>query len=153
MMAATAGGGMAAWRRTSARLSADSPSSPASRNAISVAVMQITNGIPPIRANPLPPPAQQLIETPRCARIFVRVEARDPKLSFEAALGKVDSVVEAMESGDVPLADLLAKFEQGTQLLKVCETRLKDAEMRIEVLKKQRDGSVAFEKFEAARED
>lgn len=75
------------------------------------------------------------------------------KLSFEDALIQLEAIVEAMESGDVPLADLLAKFEQGTQLLKVCETRLKDAEMRIEVLKKQRDGSVAFEKFEAARED
>jgi exodeoxyribonuclease VII small subunit len=52
-----------------------------------------------------------------------------------------------MESGDVPLADLLAKFEQGTKLLKVCETRLKDAELKIELLKKQKDG-VAFAKFE-----
>ena len=50
-------------------------------------------------------------------------------------------------------AELLAKFEEGTKLLKVCESRLKDAELKIEQLKKQKDGTVTFEKFEASRED
>ncbi len=81
------------------------------------------------------------------------VEATDAKLSFEAALGQLETIVESMESGEVPLAELLAKFESGTKLLKVCESRLKDAELKIEQLKKQKDGSVAFEKFEAGRED
>ena len=81
------------------------------------------------------------------------MEPKDTKLSFEAALGKLESIVEAMESGDVPLAELLAKFEEGSKLLKVCETRLKDAELKIEQLKKQKDGKIAFEKFETARED
>ena len=75
------------------------------------------------------------------------METKESKLSFENALTQLETVVEAMESGDVPLAELLAKFEQGTQLLKVCETRLKDAELKIEILKKQKDG-VAFTKFE-----
>ncbi len=56
-----------------------------------------------------------------------------------------------MESGEVPLAELLAKFEEGTNLLKVCEARLKEAELKIEQLKKQKDG-VAFTKFETATE-
>ena len=81
------------------------------------------------------------------------VDATDAKLSFEAALGQLETIVESMESGEVPLAELLAKFEEGTKLLKVCESRLKDAELKIEQLKKQRDGSIAFEKFEAVRED
>lgn len=86
-------------------------------------------------------------------RIFSVVDAKDSKLSFEAALGKLETVVEAMESGDVPLAELLAKFEEGSRLLKVCEARLKDAELKIEQLKKQKDGKVAFEKFETTRGD
>jgi exodeoxyribonuclease VII small subunit len=90
---------------------------------------------------------------PARRRILARVEAKESKLSFEAALGKLESIVEAMESGDVPLADLLAKFEEGTKLLKVCEARLKDAELKIEQLKKQKDGKVAFEKFETTRGD
>lgn len=81
------------------------------------------------------------------------MEPTNAKLSFEDALTKLESIVESMESGDVPLADLLARFEQGTKLLKVCENRLKEAELKIEQLKKQKDGSVVFEKFEASRED
>lgn len=81
------------------------------------------------------------------------MEPTNAKLSFEDALTKLESIVESMESGDVPLADLLARFEQGTKLLKVCENRLKEAELKIEQLKKQKDGSVGFEKFEASRED
>jgi len=81
------------------------------------------------------------------------VDASDAKLTFEAALGRLESIVESMESGEVPLAELLARFEEGTQLLKVCEGRLKDAELKIEQLKKQKDGSLTFEKFETARED
>lgn len=80
------------------------------------------------------------------------MDANEPQLSFETALEKLETIVEAMEAGDVPLAELLAKFEEGTRLLKVCETRLKDAELKIEQLKKHKDGSVTFEKFETERE-
>lgn len=84
-------------------------------------------------------------------RIFPRVEAKDAKLSFETALTKLESIVESMESGEVPLAELLAKFEEGNRLLKLCEARLKDAELKIEQLKQSKDG-VTFTKFEASRE-
>jgi exodeoxyribonuclease VII small subunit len=80
------------------------------------------------------------------------VEAKDAQLSFETALEKLESIVESMESGEIPLAELLAKFEEGTRLLKVCEARLKDAELKIEQLKKQKDGSFTFEKFETDRD-
>lgn len=79
------------------------------------------------------------------------MENKESKLSFEAALTKLETLVESMESGEVPLAELLAKFQEGNQLLKQCETRLKDAELKIEQLKKDRDG-VAFAKFETERE-
>ncbi len=79
------------------------------------------------------------------------MEAKDAKLSFETALTKLETIVESMESGEVPLAELLAKFEEGNKLLKLCEARLKEAELKIEQLKKSKDG-VAFNKFEAGRE-
>lgn len=90
---------------------------------------------------------------PAASRIVPRVESKESKLSFEAGLSKLESIVESMESGDVPLAELLAKFEEGTKLLKVCETRLQDAELKIEQLKKLKDGKVAFEKFATAQVD
>ncbi|HEY1765293.1 MAG TPA: exodeoxyribonuclease VII small subunit [Opitutaceae bacterium] len=79
------------------------------------------------------------------------MDEKELKLSFEDALRKLESIVESMEVGEVPLADLLAKFEEGNRLLKHCETRLKDAELKIEQLRKERDG-VAFGKFETERE-
>ena len=78
------------------------------------------------------------------------METKESKLSFETALNQLESIVETMESGDVPLADLLAKFEQGSKLLKVCESRLKDADLKIELLKKQKDGA-SFSSFEPER--
>lgn len=78
------------------------------------------------------------------------MEAKESKPAFETALAKLETIVESMESGDVPLAELLAKFEEGSKLLKVCETRLKEAELRIELLKKSKDGA-DFTKFESER--
>ncbi len=71
--------------------------------------------------------------------------------SFEHALERLETIVESMESGEVPLAELLAKFEEGNTLLKVCESRLKEAELKIEQLKKQKDGTAAFSTFETER--
>ena len=79
------------------------------------------------------------------------VDSKDAKLSFETAQTKLETIVESMESGEVPLAELLAKFEEGNKLLKLCEARLKEAELKIEQLKKSKDG-VTFAKLEAGRE-
>jgi exodeoxyribonuclease VII small subunit len=73
------------------------------------------------------------------------------KLSFETALAKLESIVDSMEQGDTPLADLLGKYEEGSRLLKACETRLKEAELKIEQLKKSREGDATFEPFESSR--
>ncbi len=80
------------------------------------------------------------------------MKAKDAQPSFEDALTKLEAIVESMETGDVPLADLLAKFEEGNQLLKTCESRLKSAELKIEELKKSK-GGVTFSEFETGDED
>jgi exodeoxyribonuclease VII small subunit len=89
------------------------------------------------------------------AKPIVRAVEADKfaKLSFEAALARLESVVDAMEQGETPLADLLAKYEEGAKLLRLCEARLKDAEMKIEKLKKMKDGSVSLEPLPANRAD
>lgn len=77
----------------------------------------------------------------------MEADDKTAKLTFETALAKLETIVESMESGDVPLHELLAKFEEGNRLLRLCESRLKDAEIKIEQLKKQKD-SVAFVPFD-----
>ena len=54
--------------------------------------------------------------------------------TFEDALGRLETILESMESGDTPLADLVAKFEEGSNLLKICQEKLKEAELKIEKL-------------------
>lgn len=73
-------------------------------------------------------------------------------LSFENALVRLETIVESMESGEVPLAELLAKFEEGNLLLKTCESRLKEAELKIDQLKKAKDGAATLLPFETKRE-
>ena len=80
------------------------------------------------------------------------MESSSVQPSFEDALTRLEAIVESMEAGDVPLADLIERFEQGTQLLKVCEGRLQEAELRIEQLRRQKDGALTTERFEPARE-
>lgn len=62
------------------------------------------------------------------------------ELPFEEALKKLESVVEAMESGDLPLESLLAKFEEGTRLVKTCQVKLEEAELKISKLEKNAAG-------------
>lgn len=56
--------------------------------------------------------------------------------SFEDALTRLEEIVESMEEGEIPLDDLLRKYEEGNELLKICNKRLRDAELKIELLKK-----------------
>lgn len=55
-------------------------------------------------------------------------------LTFENALERLENILEAMEEGDTPLADLIAKFEEGSKLLKTCQEKLQEAELKIEKL-------------------
>lgn len=69
--------------------------------------------------------------------------AQTPKLDnlpFEDALARLETLVEGMEDGEVPLAELVDRFEQGSQLLRLCQKRLGEAELRIEALKKTEEG-------------
>jgi exodeoxyribonuclease VII small subunit len=75
--------------------------------------------------------------------------AATPEASFEDAMHRLEAIVEAMEAGDVPLGELLAKYEEGSRLLALCEQRLKAAELKIEQLKRQKDGSLAPDPFPA----
>ena len=55
-------------------------------------------------------------------------------LTFESALERLESLIESMEKGDTPLADLVAKFEEGSKLLKQCQSKIKTAEIKIQKL-------------------
>lgn len=63
-------------------------------------------------------------------------------LPFEEALKKLEGVVEAMESDDLPLETLLARYEEGTKLVKICQEKLAEAELKIQQLEKNAAGEM-----------
>lgn len=75
------------------------------------------------------------------------MKSREAEPSFEGALEKLEDLVSRMETGEIPLAELVDRFEEGNRLLGVCNKRLRDAEQRIELLRNER-GEVSFENFD-----
>ena len=56
------------------------------------------------------------------------------EMSFEEAMAELDRVVGQLERGDVPLEDSIKLYERGDALKKRCETKLKEAEEKVEQL-------------------
>jgi exodeoxyribonuclease VII small subunit len=73
-------------------------------------------------------------------------EVKEPP--FEECLERLESLVHEMESGNLPLEDILKKYEEGNRLVKACATKLNEAEQRIEVLMKEKNGSLSLKPFE-----
>lgn len=63
-----------------------------------------------------------------------------PDLSFEDALKQLEGIVDSLESGEVPLQEMVEKYELGTSLLKLCRSRLDEAELRIQKVEKSENG-------------
>ncbi len=73
-------------------------------------------------------------------------------LPFEAALSKLEGVVEAMEADDLPLETLLAKYEEGAKLVKVCQEKLGEAELKIQQLEKNAAGEMKVSPLDLSEE-
>ena len=56
--------------------------------------------------------------------------------SFETALAELETIVATMESGQLPLAESLAAYKRGAELLQYCQTALKDAQQQVQILER-----------------
>lgn len=61
-------------------------------------------------------------------------------INLEKALTDLEEIVEELESGDLPLEKAMKKFEEGIKLTRSCQTALKDAEQKVEILLKSAGG-------------
>ena len=68
--------------------------------------------------------------------------------TFETAVGRLEAVVEEMGSDKLPLEDLIKRYEEGVQLVKVCEQKLQAVEKRVEILMRKAGGEAALEPFD-----
>ena len=67
------------------------------------------------------------------------------KMTFEAAMERLEQIVRAMERGDVQLDESLKLFREGTELVRACGKMLEDAQMQVKVVLTAEDGSPLLE--------
>jgi exodeoxyribonuclease VII small subunit len=77
---------------------------------------------------------------------------REAELNFEGAMDRLEKIVEQMESGKLPLEDLIVRYEEGMNLVKICQQRLANAEQKIEIIARNSTGKPVLEEFEQAQE-
>ena len=67
------------------------------------------------------------------------------KMTFEAAMERLEQIVRAMERGDVQLDESLKLFQEGTELVRTCGKMLEDAQMQVKMVLTAEDGSPVLE--------
>lgn len=63
-------------------------------------------------------------------------------LSFEAAFVRLEEILERLNTGTISLDESLKLYEEADQLITICNKRLTDAERKIEILVKNRNGDL-----------
>ena len=69
------------------------------------------------------------------------------KFNLEKSLADLEELVDELESGDLPLEKAMKKFEEGIKLTRGCQTALREAEQKVEILLKSAGGE-DLEEFE-----
>ncbi len=69
-------------------------------------------------------------------------------VNLEKTLADLEALVEELESGDLPLEKAMKKFEDGIKLTRACQTALKDAEQKVEILVQSAGGDEELKSFE-----
>src|ERR1700746_3651945 len=77
---------------------------------------------------------------------------RQADLNFEGAMDRLEKIVEQMESGKLPLEDLILRYEEGMNLVKICQERLANAEQKIEIIARNSAGKPVVKEFEPTQE-
>lgn len=72
--------------------------------------------------------------------------------TFEESLKKLETIVDQLEKGELPLEQSLKLFEEGVSLSAVCKQEIDTAEGKVQMLIKQRDGSVKTAPFPGSTE-
>lgn len=67
--------------------------------------------------------------------------------TFEQNVKQLETTVNQLEQGDMPLEDAIKLFEEGMRLSAACKQQLEAAEGKVQMLMKQRDGSLQPEPF------
>ena len=69
------------------------------------------------------------------------------QVSVEAAMQKLETLVDEMENGQLPLDRLLSHYEEGVKLVRLCQEKLDAAEQKIQIIKRNAAGPAGVEDF------
>ena len=72
--------------------------------------------------------------------------------SFENSISELENSVKRLESGELTLDEAIEEFEKAMGLVKVCNKRLEQAEMRVRILTEGKDGEITDRPFDIADE-
>jgi len=72
----------------------------------------------------------------------------DENQTFEQAIDRLEELVSQLESGDVPLDEMLRLYEEGAQLIKFCLNKLDQAEKQIKQLRGDTESGFQIEPFD-----
>jgi len=75
----------------------------------------------------------------------IPVAETTPAPTFEAALQKLETIVQRLEKGELALEESLALYEEGIRLSRLCHAKLEEAEGKIELLVKDARGDVVLD--------
>lgn len=77
-------------------------------------------------------------------------EKKTSDVTFENAVERLEHIVEQMESDQLPLEEMLERYEEGTRLVKLCSEKLVAAEKRIELVARNAAGKPQITEFDPA---
>ena len=66
---------------------------------------------------------------------------------FENAFARLETIVEDLEKGDLALEEALKLFEEGVKISQFCNAKLDEAERKVEILLKNKEGQLTEESF------
>ena len=69
------------------------------------------------------------------------------KMSFEKAMAELETIVSDLENGSIELEESIEKYQRGIQLKKHCDQKLKEANMKIDQIKIDKNGNVKEKPF------
>ena len=70
------------------------------------------------------------------------------KMTFEDAMDELESIVNALDKGDVSLDEAIAAYDRGSVLKDHCEKRLNQAKMKVETIQLEENGELKTDKVD-----
>lgn len=79
-------------------------------------------------------------------------KSKNPPRNFEESMKRLDEIVVQLEGDRLPLDKMIALYEEGVGLARICGEKLEAAEQKVRLIAKQADGSVTLEEFDESEQ-